>query len=59
LNNERLRKPHKTRILSIGLLINAPAAQADALLAGLKDNGISHAAIIGEVTGAPEHITML
>ena len=41
-----------------GLLISIPGPQADALLAGLKDNGISHAAIIGEVTGAPEHITM-
>jgi selenide, water dikinase len=42
-----------------GLLISIPGDQADALLAKLKDNGISHAAIIGEVTGAPEHITML
>jgi len=42
-----------------GLLISIPGAQADALLAGLKDNGISHAAIIGEVTDAPEHITMI
>jgi selenophosphate synthase len=42
-----------------GLLISISGAQADALLAGLKDNGISHAAIIGEVTDAPEHITMI
>ena len=40
-------------------MISIPGAQADALLAGLKDNGISHAAIIGEVTDAPEHITMI
>ena len=42
-----------------GLLISIPGAQADALLAGLKDNGISHAAIIGEVADAPEHISMI
>ncbi|MFH0998010.1 MAG: selenide, water dikinase SelD [Pseudomonadota bacterium] len=42
-----------------GLLISIPGAQADALLSGLKDNGISHAAIIGEVTGDSEHIMML
>ena len=41
-----------------GLLISIPGAQADALLAKLKDKGISHAAIIGEVTGATEHIAM-
>jgi selenide, water dikinase len=42
-----------------GLLISIPGDQADALLARLKDNNISHAAIIGEVTDAPEHITMI
>jgi selenide,water dikinase len=42
-----------------GLLISIPGTQADALIAGLKDNGISHAAIIGEVTDAPEHIAMI
>jgi len=42
-----------------GLLISIPGPQADALMAGLKDNGVSHAAIIGEVTDAPEHIAMI
>jgi len=43
-----------------GLLISIPAAQADALLAGLKkDSSISLAEIIGEVTGTSEHITIL
>ena len=60
--------PHVDRVLqdisfdpqtSGGLLISIPGAQADALLAGLKENGISHAAIIGEVTDAPEHIAMI
>jgi len=43
-----------------GLLISIPAAQADALLARLKEEkSISMAEIIGEVTGASEHITIL
>ncbi len=42
-----------------GLLISIPNDQADALLGNLKDNGIAHAVIIGEVTETPEHITML
>ena len=42
-----------------GLLISISGAQADALLSNLKDNDISHAAIIGEVTDGPEHILML
>jgi len=43
-----------------GLLISIPAAQADALLAGLKkDSSIARAEIIGEVTGTSEHITIL
>jgi len=42
-----------------GLLISIPGPQADALMAGLKDNGISHAAIIGEVTDTPEHIAVI
>jgi len=43
-----------------GLLISIPAAQADALLAGLKkESSISLAEIIGEVTGTSEHITIL
>ena len=42
-----------------GLLISIPGAQADALLAGLNENGIPHAAIIGEVTDTPEHIAMI
>ena len=42
-----------------GLLISIPGPHADALLAGLKDRGISHAAIIGEVTDAPKHIAMI
>jgi len=60
--------PHVDRVLqdisfdpqtSGGLLISIPGAQADALLAGLKENGIPHAAIIGEVTETSEHITVL
>jgi selenide, water dikinase len=42
-----------------GLLISIPGAQADALLLSLKDNDVSHAAIIGEVTETSERITML
>lgn len=42
-----------------GLLIGIPADAADALLASLKENGISHAAIIGEVTAGAEHITVV
>jgi len=43
-----------------GLLIIIPGAHADALLAKLKEeNSLSRAEIIGEVTGASEHITIL
>ena len=41
-----------------GLLISIPDAQADRLLQRLLDGGVSHAAIIGEVTAGAEHITV-
>ncbi len=41
-----------------GLLISIPDAQADRLLQRLLDGGVSHAAIIGEVTADAEHITV-
>lgn len=40
-----------------GLLISIPGPQAEALLIVLKDNGISHATTIGEVTVVPEYIS--
>lgn len=42
-----------------GLLISIPKAYSDDLVSGLKANGIISAAIIGEVTQPPEHITVL
>jgi hypothetical protein len=41
-----------------GLLISIPGPQAEALLIGLKDNGISHATTIVEVTEVPEYISI-
>lgn len=41
-----------------GLLISVSDAQADRLLQQLLDGGVSHAAIIGEVTAGAEHITV-
>jgi selenide,water dikinase len=41
-----------------GLLISVSDAQADRLLQRLLDGGVSHAAIIGEVTAGAEHITV-
>lgn len=41
-----------------GLLISVSDDQADRLLQRLLDGGVSHAAIIGEVTAGAEHITV-